>query len=240
MTSPLESLRRNRLLASLDDATLSALGPSLERVDLRVRDRLYEERKPMGFAYFPTAGVLSMLAPVGAGEESIEVATIGCEGVLGVPLFLGAESSPGTVFAQVEGEALRMPAAAFVAAVSDGPLRRVMQRYTQALLVQVSQGTACNRAHSPQQRCARWLLQTHDRVEGDEFDLKQEFLGQMLGERRATVSGVASQLQAEGLIRYSRGRIVIVDRAELERAACPCYAIVRDEYKRMLEGGPVR
>jgi CRP-like cAMP-binding protein len=110
----------------------------------------------------------------------------------------------------------------------------VMHAYTYALFVQVSQGTACNRAHAVEQRCARWLLQTHDRVRGNAFDLTQEFLAHMLGERRATVNQVASMLQHRGLIRYTRGHIEVTDRDGLEAAACPCYRFVRDEYERIL------
>jgi CRP-like cAMP-binding protein len=232
-TAPAE-LRRNGLLALLDEATLAKLAPSMELMPFELHQPLYEEQEPMRFAWFPVEGVLSMLAPVGPPQESIEVATIGREGMLGLSLFLGAQRSPSLVFVQVEGAGYRLPADTFLAAASDGSLQRVMQRYAQALLVQISQGTACNRAHSADRRCARWLLQTHDRVAKDEFELKQEFLGQMLGERRATVSNIASQMQAEGLIRYSRGRISVVDRAGLEQAACACYGIVREEYERML------
>jgi CRP-like cAMP-binding protein len=226
-------LRANGLLGLLEDDTLRSLAPLLEQVPLALAQVLYEENAPMTHAWFPAAGVLSVLAA--GAQTQVEVATIGPEGVLGVPLFLGAQASPGRVFVQVPGAGWRMPADAFRAAVEDPRgLGAVLRRYTQAFLVQVMQGTACNRAHDAARRCARWLLQTHDRVAGDEFDLKQEFLAQMLGERRATVSAVASQLQARRLIQYARGRIRVLDRAGLLACACPCYGIVQAEYARML------
>jgi CRP-like cAMP-binding protein len=238
MTSDLSALRANRLLALLDDTVLAALAPHLQPVVLNLRDTLYEELQPMRDAWFPAGCVLSMLAVRAGADSSVEVATIGAEGVLGVPLFLGAAVSPGLVFTQVQGGALRMPADAFVQAARAQPaFARVLQRYTHALMVQIAQGAACNRVHAMEQRCARWLLQTHDRVPGDAFDLTQEFLAQMLGERRAAVNQAAGQLQQAGLIRYSRGHIEVVDRPGLERAACGCYAVIRDQYAGMLEEG---
>jgi CRP-like cAMP-binding protein len=232
-------LRANRLLALLDEPTLSAIAPRLERVALELQQNLYEERQPMAHAWFPAQGVLSVLGAASAAETDIEVATIGSEGVLGVPLFLGAQLSPGRVFVQVSGAGWRMPADAYREAIATLPLfTRVLQRYSYALMVQISQGTACNRAHPVDKRCARWLLQTHDRVQGNAFDLTQEFLAHMLGERRAAVNQVAGALQTRGLIRYSRGRIEVTNRAGLEAAACGCYHFVREEYLRMLAPQP--
>jgi CRP-like cAMP-binding protein len=165
----------------------------------------------------------------------VEVGTVGNEGMLGLPVFLGADSSPGAAFCQVPGRALRMPAEALRAAASvEGPLRDLLQRYAQALMDQIAQSAACNRAHSTEERLCRWLLMTHDRVGADRFPLTQEFLGQMLGVRRAGVSATASILQRAGFIRYSRGTITITDRAGLESASCGCYRVVRDEFDRLL------
>lgn len=170
------------------------------------------------------------------GGALIEVATVGNEGMVGIPLFLGAEVTPGTSFSQVPGDALRMPADAFRKAIAnDGPFTKILHRYTQALMVQISQGTACNRAHSLEERCARWLLLCHDRVGADEFMLTQEFLSQMLGVRRASVNLVAATFQEAGFIEYRRGRIRILNRRGLESASCQCYAVIREEYDRMLE-----
>ncbi|HEX2548148.1 MAG TPA: Crp/Fnr family transcriptional regulator [Ramlibacter sp.] len=228
-------LRVNRLLALLDDDDLHALATRMEPVELGLREDQYQEQGPMPHAWFPTGAVLSVLGAATAASTDIEVATIGKEGVLGVPLLLGAELSPGRVFCQVTGSAWRMTAGDFRACAASMPaFNRVLHRYAHALMVQISQGTACNRAHAVEQRCARWLLQTHDRATGDEFDLTQEFLAQMLGERRATVNQVAGSLQQRGLIRYSRGRIQVVDRDGLEQASCRCYGFVRAEYARML------
>jgi CRP-like cAMP-binding protein len=227
--------RANRLLALLDAPTRAALGPRLEPVPLVLRQNLYEEDGPMTHAWFPAEGVLSMLAATSAAQTRIEVATIGPEGMLGVPLLLGGRRSPGIVFPQVEGHGWRMGAEDFLDAVRRYPdFGGVMHRYACALLVQVAQGTACNRAHDVAQRCARWLLQTHDRVAGDTLELTQDFLAEMLGERRATVNQVATSLQQRGLIRYSRGRIVITDRPGLEATACGCYGFVRDQFAQLL------
>src|SRR4051812_28336996 len=182
MESVQSDLRGNRLLALLEPAVLDALASRLERIELTHRPDLYEEGGPMPYAYFPADGVLSVLGASAAAGRRIEVATIGREGALAVPLLLGAPRSPGVVFAQVQGWGWRMPAAEFHECVRAHPaFSRVLHQYAYALLVQVSQNTACNRAHASEQRCARWLLQTHDRVSGDSFDLTQEFLAEMLG-----------------------------------------------------------
>jgi CRP-like cAMP-binding protein len=227
-------LRGNRLLALLDDAALREIAPRLMPVALSLGEDLYHEQVRMEHAWFPTVGVLSMLGSAVA-QTDVEVGTVGSEGMLGVSLVLGAELSFSRVFVQVQGTGWRMAAADLRACLASQPaFSRVLHRYANALLVQIAQGTACNRAHAVEQRCARWLLQTHDRVRGDEFDLTQEFLAQMLGERRATVNQVAGSLQQRGLIRYSRGHIQVTDREGLEAAACRCYGFVRAEYARML------
>src|SRR5437764_1283383 len=235
MESVQSDLRDNGVLALLDDATLQALAARLERVDLTRDMVLYEEDGPMNDVWFPAEGVLSMLANAQAAETPIEVATIGPEGALAVPLLLGASTSMGVVFPQIAGWGWRMPAADFLDAIARLPaFSRVMHRYACALLVQIAQGTACNRAHDPEQRCARWLLQTQDRVRGASFDLTQEFLAEMVGERRATVNQAATALQQRGLIRYSRGHIEVTDRTGLEQAACKCYQYVRTQYRNLL------
>jgi CRP-like cAMP-binding protein len=225
---------KNRLLESLDAATRKFLLPQLTLVELGIRQYVYEPNRPIQNVYFPIDGVISLLAPPELGS-SIEVATIGNEGFAGLPIFLGANQSPGSCFSQVPGRALRMRAANFRSAVErNGDLTRVLHLYTSALMVQISQGTACNRAHSIQQRCARWLLLTHDRVGKDEFLLTQEFLAQMLGVRRASVGDIAMGLQKRKLIRYSRGRIHVMNRRGLEALSCICYSIIRKEYDRLL------
>ena len=164
----------------------------------------------------------------------MEVATIGNEGMVGLPLFLGGESAAVEVFIQVPGDGLQMQADAFRRHVGREPsLARSLLLYTQALLTQIAQCSACNRHHAIVGRCARWLLQTHDRVKGDTFSLTHEFLGLMLGVRRATVTQTAQTLQTRGLIRYHRGTITVMNRVGLEKAACDCYQLINREYVRL-------
>jgi CRP-like cAMP-binding protein len=188
------------------------------------------------YVLFPLSGIISIVMEM-ENCAQIEVATVGNEGMVGVPLFLGAETTPGRAFSQVPGQSLRVPADVFKEEVQRrGKLEHMLQRYTQALFVQTAQSTACNRLHTIEQRGARWLLMTHDRVDGDQFPLTQEFLAQMLGVRRASVSEVAGEFQRAGLIAYARGNIAILDRQGLEDASCECYRVVRDEYERLLGG----
>ena len=192
---------QNLLLNALNGRSSTFISSS-ELVSLPVRELLYEPDVPIEYVYFPVDGVLSMLAQAETDIE-IEVGTVGNEGMIGLPVFLGTDSIPGRAFAQVPGQAYKLPTADFKEMIRKNPkVTSVLHRYTQALMVQISQGTACNRIHSNDQRCARWLLQSHDRVGKDEFLLKQEFLAQMLGVRRATVGDVAGRLQKEGIIRY--------------------------------------
>lgn len=227
---------QNRLLLLLPRATQERLLPQFDTVSFGIKDILYEPNVPIEYVYFPLNGVMSLVSILKNGSH-IEVATTGNEGMLGLPVFLGRDSTPLQAFSQVPGDSLRMKVSAFKRHVKAEPsLTAVLQRYTQAMMVQIAQSTACNRAHSIQQRCCRWLLMTHDRVSSDDFLLTQEFLAQMLGVRRATVSEVAGELQRAGLIQYSRGRVTVTDRHALERCACECYGIIRDEYDRLFAG----
>jgi CRP-like cAMP-binding protein len=227
---------RNRILAALPAEERERLRPSLEHVPLELRHVIFEPNRTIEHVYFPEEGVVSVLGLLEDGS-AIETATVGNEGMVGVPVFLGAMQMAGQAFAQIPGRAWRMPAGALREEVRRGSaLAQLLGRYTQALFTLVAQSSACNRKHAVEQRCARWLLMTHDRVEGDTFELTHLFLSQMLGVRRATVSETAAALQVRGLIDYTRGRITIRDRAGLEAAACPCYGIIRAEFARMLEG----
>src|SRR5437763_20921 len=229
---PDAALRRNQLLARLDAASLAALSPHLELVPLPVPKLLHEEGKPMRIVVFPIEGVVSVLAPQQAVERRIEVGTIGREGMVGLSLFFGAKNASGDTFMQVSGEGWQMPAATFLQVAQSGPgLAKVLHAYAQLLFLQISLSLGCNSSHSPEQRCARWLLMTEDRVSSPTFMLRQEFLAQMLGERRVTVSRVASKLRERGLIAYSRGVISIKDRERLEGVACACYGMMRNQYK---------
>jgi CRP-like cAMP-binding protein len=226
-----DELYDNALLANLPPSEFEVLRPSLEAVDMGIRHPVYQPRRPIEHVYFPLSSVFSMVATAGEDRVVVEVGTIGYEGMVGLPLFLGAPSSPHAAFCQIAGRAARLSAVdlhEFLA--EDGELHRLLHRYTQTTMVQLSQNVACNQTHTTEQRTARWLLTTADRVRSNTFLLTQEFLGQMLGVRRPTVSEVASQLQADGLIEYTRGRIRILDRPALVRVACDCYLIVKAEF----------
>jgi CRP-like cAMP-binding protein len=224
----------NLVLAGLSRADLAELQSKFEPIELGLRDSLYESDEPIEHIYFPLSGVYSLVSPM-KGGATVEVATVGKEGFVGVPVFLGAVSTPLEAFCQVSGRCLRITARDFrVLVEGSAPLRRQLQLYTQGLLTQIGQTAACNRAHGVRQRCARWLLMTHERVDSDRFELTHEFLGQMLGVRRASVTEVAGELQNDGLITYSRGVVTILDQVGLERASCECYSIIRNEYRRLL------
>jgi CRP-like cAMP-binding protein len=227
-------LPENRLLRALPQKDYERLAAKLERVTLGFKQVVYEPNAPIGHVYFPLSGVISLLTVMDEGGP-VEVATVGREGMVGLPVFLGDGEVPGRAFAQIAGDALRMEADDFRAeARHPGPLQRLLLRYTQALLTQVAQSAACNRLHSVEERCARWLLQTQDRVRADQFPLTQEFMAQMLGVRRATVNVAAGILQKAGFITYTRGRITILDRPGLESASCECYAIIKADSTRLL------
>lgn len=226
-------LRRNAILAALPDPEFDRLRPWLELVGAEMRDKVYEPGKPVTHLYFPISSVYSMVG-LADGEAVVEVATVGREGMVGLPVFLGQPSSPHAAFCQIPGPAARLPAAQLTAVLSDdGALHGLLNRFTQATMIQIAQNVVCNSTHSLAQRAARWLLTSHDRVCRDEFALTQQFLGQMLGARRPTVSETASKLQAQGFIRYSRGNLTVIDRRGLEQVTCSCYGIVRAEFDKL-------
>lgn len=224
----------NRLLAALPQQEYERLLPKLEPVSLDLKQVLYESNTPIEYAYFPNSGATSMLNFMQDGQ-TIEAATLGKEGMIGIPLLLGTTQIPFQVIVQIPGNGLRMKADVFKTEVYGGcPLHTLLLRYTQALMNQISQTAACNRLHSVKARCCRWVLMTHDRVESDSFPLTHEFLSIMLGVRRASVSEVAATLQKSGLIDYHRGQMTIRDRHGLEAACCECYESTKQEYKRLL------
>jgi CRP-like cAMP-binding protein len=224
----------NKLLAMLPRNELEAISPDLEPMQLTLNYVMHAPFEPITHVYFITRGVASMVNEPDSGEI-VEFATIGSEGMVGFPVFLATSSVPSRAMMQIPGDALRMKTSDFHRAIGRTPkLHNLLLRYTMALLNQVAQSTSCNRLHEVQERCARWLLQTHDRVDGDSFPLTHEFLAQMLGVHRPTVSVAAAMLQKAGLIDYTRGRITVVDRKGLEVAACSCYGIIKQEYDRLL------
>lgn len=226
----------NRILAALPPADYARIRPRLITVRLELKQQIARPNQPIEAVYFPIDSVTSVLAVTSEGSRGIEIATVGNEGMAGLSLFLGAETSPTHAFVQVAGTAERMTAADFRREANrPGELERLLRRYTQGYLSQVSQATACNQRHSAVQRLARWLLAVQDRVQSDEFQLTHEFMAQMLGVRRETVSEVARALQKRGLIGYRWGILHVLDRPGLERTACECYRIVRREFDRLLQ-----
>ena len=198
-----------------------------------MRESVFEQEVRIRYVYFPETAVLSLTTVMRDGG-TLEIGTSGREGMAGLPVFLGDDAGTIRAFAQIPGAAIRIEAAAFarLAGVA-GPFHTLLLRYTHAFLTQVSQTAACNAAHLVEQRCARWLLMTHDRVEGDEFPLTHEFLAFMLGVRRAGVTLAMRGLQDAQLVHYVGGRVTVADRTGLERTSCECYAVVRAQYTRL-------
>ena len=229
-----QAAERNQLLRTLPPPTYAALLPDLEPVELTRGQVLWRHDAPIRGVYFPRTAVTSLLTPL-ADEAPVESATVGYEGLVGVPVVLGADTTHTHALAQIPGEAARVDAGRFRAwlAGADGATALFL-RYAQALLEQTAQSVACNRRHELEERCARWLLATRDRVGADSFPLTHDFLAAMLGVRRATVTVAAGMLQQAGLIKYSRGKVTILDPEGLEDASCECYGVVRAQHARLL------
>jgi CRP-like cAMP-binding protein len=236
---------RNRLLAALPVAEYTRLLPRLRNVALAAGDVLSEPGARIRNVYFPRSAVMSMIG-IMQNRAAAEVGTVGDEGFVGLAVLLGARSATTRCVAQIAGDAARMSASTFLACVAESaPFAALLHRYTHAFLSQVAQTAACNVLHPIGERCARWLLMTDDRATGDgvtrrdhetdaAFVLTQEYLSYMLGVRREAVSRTANRFQADGLIRYTRGRVTVLDRRGLEAASCECYALVRGEQARLL------
>ena len=230
-----------RIMLALEPREREHLLAATRPVSFDNEEVLFEAGERIDTVYFPENAVVSLLTTVD-GETTFEVANIGNEGIVGVPVFLGIETVGARERYQVEiaGQARAMDAGAFLEAAQRDPLRGLVQRFVQALFMQVAQRLACAALHPIQARYSRWLLLTHDRMGDREFPLTQESLAQILGVRRASVTTAASALQDAGFIRYSRGRVAILDREGLENTACECYRIIRGELDRLLPlpGGP--
>jgi CRP-like cAMP-binding protein len=222
----------NRLLDALPSAERERVGASTTSVPLIPGNEFYAAGSRISHVYFPTVGVVSLMRPVEEGTW-IETAVVGREGMVGIRAFLGGGTSGNQrAIGQVKGFALRMSADTFRGHVEEGgKLRGVMFAYTQALMAQTAQTVVCNAVHDIHERCAHWMLQVHDRVDGDEFDLTHEFLADMLAVRRSSVTVAAGTLQRAGLIQYRRGHVKITDREALEGASCECYGIVNREFE---------
>jgi CRP-like cAMP-binding protein len=232
-----ETARRNRLLAALPRPDLDRLLVALDPVPLPLQQVLFRAGEPFEYVHFPVDGIVSLTGSV-EDEPMVEVAMIGNEGMVGLSAFLEAKAIPLNALVQMEGNAMRMRIAAFEEEITGGALNRILRRYAQVLFNQVAQGVVCNRLHSMEERLARWLLMSYDRTQTAEFPLTQEFMARMLGVRRATVAETASALQQASLIRYSRGRITILDPERLKESSCPCYGIIKSGYDQMFESRP--
>src|SRR5688500_13117587 len=233
-SSVAQTPRDNRLLAALPEASLQKLLPSLERVPLPLGMVVYESGGTQGYVYFPTSSIVSLLYVLADGA-SAEIAVTGNEGLVGIALFMGGETTPSRAVVQSAGHGYRLRAAALKKAFEEGgALQMVLLRFTQALITQMTQTAVCNRHHAVDQQLCRWLLLSLDRLPANELVMTQELIANMLGVRREGVTEAAGKLQAEGLIEYSRGRITVLDRTQLEERVCECYAVVKKEYDRLL------
>jgi CRP-like cAMP-binding protein len=226
-------LSPNRLLASLPSEEYKALQPYMEQVSLSHGQPIILPYEPIPFIYFPLNSLLSLVTVMEDGS-TVEAGAIGREGMAGLPILLDADTTPSQTLTQIPGQAVRVKAEILKEAFdAGGTMQKILHRYIHTTIVIGSQTAACNRLHHIEARLCRWLLMSSDGVGSEELSLTQDFLATMLGVRRAGVSEAASQLQSQGLIRYQRGHIHIVDRKSLETAACECYEVVKTEYHRL-------
>jgi CRP-like cAMP-binding protein len=224
----------NRLLAALPEADYQRLLPFLEPVALPLGMAVYESGAAQGYVYFPTGSIVSLLYVLADGA-SAEIAVTGSEGMVGIALFMGGETTPSRAVVQSAGHGFRLRASVMKAEFErGGALQHLLLRFTQALITQMTQTAVCNRHHEVHQQLCRWLLLSLDRLASNELVMTQELIANMLGVRREGVAEAAGKLQAEGLIQYNRGRITVLDRPQLEARVCECYAVVKKEYDRLL------
>jgi len=230
--------RQNHLLAALPPADCERWLPHLELVDLPLGKVLYESGSKVTQVYFPTTAIVSLLYVMEDGA-SAEIAVVGHEGIVGIALFMGGESTPSRAVVQSAGQAFRLRASLMMEEFNRaGAVLHLLLRYTQALLTQMAQTAVCNRHHTLDQQLCRWLLLSLDRLDSLELVMTQELIASMLGVRREGVTDAAGHLQQAGLIRYRRGHITVLDRERLERRTCECYAVVKKEYDRLLPAVP--
>ena len=224
----------NHLLAALASDEWQRWQPLLEHVEMPLGDVVYESGKTLGHVYFPTTSIVSLLYVLENGA-SAEIAVVGNEGLVGVSLFMGGSSTPSRAVVQSAGHGFRLKAKEMkIEFDRGGPVLHLLLRYTQALITQMSQTAVCNRHHTLDQQLCRWLLMSLDRLKSSELVMTQELIANMLGVRREGVTDSATKLQNAGLIKYSRGRITVLDRPGLEERTCECYAVVKKEYDRLL------
>lgn len=224
----------NQLLAALPAEEIARWRHHLELVELHLGQVLYESGSPQTHAYFPSTAIVSLLYVTENGQ-SAEIAVVGNEGVVGIALFMGGETTLNRAVVQSAGLGYRLTAQAIKAELSRStPVRHLLLRYTQALITQMAQTAVCNRHHSVDQQLCRWLLMSLDRIQGNELSMTQQLIANMLGVRREGVTEAALKLQRAGLISYARGHVKVLDRPGLERRTCECYAVVKAEYARLL------
>ncbi|HEX5765168.1 MAG TPA: Crp/Fnr family transcriptional regulator [Woeseiaceae bacterium] len=227
----------NHLLAALPAADYERISPELEPIELPLGMVVYESGGTLGYVYFPTDSIISLLYVMEDGA-SAEIAVTGYEGLVGIALFMGGETTPSRAVVQSAGSGYRLKAALLKKEFDiGGALQHLALRYTQALITQMAQTAVCNRHHSVEQQLCRWLLLSLDRLSSNQLSMTQDLIANMLGVRREGVTEAAGRLQKAGLIRYSRGHIVVLDRPKLEARVCECYAVVKKEYDRLLETG---
>jgi CRP-like cAMP-binding protein len=226
--------RQNRLLAALPEDEWTRWLPHLEAVEMPLGKVLYESGSTLSHVYFPTTSIVSLLYVMEDGA-SAEIAVVGREGIVGISLFMGGESTPSRAVVQSAGHAFRLRAGLMLQEFNRaGPVLHLLLRYTQALITQMAQTAVCNRHHSLDQQLCRWLLLSLDRRDSNDLAMTQELIANLLGVRREGVTEAAGHLQDAGLIRYRRGHITVLDRSLLEARACECYAVVKNEYDRLL------
>jgi CRP-like cAMP-binding protein len=234
LVDPSVNPKHNKLLAALPEADRQRWLPNLEPVDMPLGEVLYEPGDTLSHVYFPTTAIVSLLYVMENGA-SAEIAVAGNEGIVGISLFMGGESTPSRAVVQSAGQALRMRAQILKDEFGQhGPVLHLLLRYTQALITQMAQTAVCNRHHSLDQQLCRWLLLSLDRLQGDQLLMTQELIANMLGVRREGVTEAAVKLQKAGFITYARGHIRVLDRSGLEKCTCECYAVVKREYDRLL------
>ena len=231
----LQDPRKNQLLAVLPDAEWARWLPQLEVLELPLGRVLYEPGATLTHVVFPTTAIVSLLYVMENGA-SAEIAVVGHEGMVGISIFMGGESTPSRAVVQSAGWGYRMSADTLKEEFKRAPVLHLLLRYTQALITQMAQTAVCNRHHSLDQQLCRWLLLSLDRLSDSELVMTQELISNMLGVRRECVTEAALKLQGAGLIRYARGRISVLDRPGLEARTCECYAVVKREYDRLLPG----
>ncbi len=226
--------RANHLLAVLPEAEWLRLAPHLMLTELPLGHVVYESGDQLGHVYFPTTSIVSLLYVMEDGA-SAEIAIVGNEGIVGIALFMGGETTPSRAIVQSAGHGYRLSAKVLKQEFTrGGPIQHLLLRYTQALITQMAQTAVCNRHHSIEQQLCRWLLLSIDRLPSNELTMTQELISNMLGVRRSGVTEAALKLQNAGLIRYSHGHIAVLDRPALEKHACECYAVVKREFDRLL------